>query len=171
MSVAARPEEYGPDDGPRLGTVVADLVTALFASALNAEEIVPAESYRQTLVLSVERFIRRHLTDPDLTPRSIAAAHHISVSYLYRIFQDRGPGIAAEIRRRRLEGAHHDLADPVRRHVPIHKIAADWGMADPSAFSRQFREEFGIPPRDHRKRSLATPAADPQRPRAAEHLP
>lgn len=63
---------YQPADGPRLGAVVADLLTGLFAHALEAENLLTPESHRRTLVLRIRAFVRSHLHDPQLTPRSIA---------------------------------------------------------------------------------------------------
>jgi AraC-like DNA-binding protein len=88
----------------------------------------------------------------------IAAAHHISLSYLHRVFQQQAQGetVAAWIRARRLEGARGDLADPSLRGTPIHAIAARWGLR-PDDFARAFRAADGVSPRDFRHQSMAEP--------------
>ncbi|MET7288131.1 helix-turn-helix domain-containing protein [Streptomyces sp. NPDC005573] len=151
LGIVSRPETYTHDDGPRLGTIVTDLVAALFAHALDAEENLPPETRRRGLVLAIERFVQMNLADPDLTPGSVAAAHHISVGHLHRLFQERGLSVAADIRRRRLEGIRHDLADPARSRLSIAEIAARWGVHNPSVLSRQFRAAYGMSPRDQRR--------------------
>jgi AraC-like DNA-binding protein len=151
--LTADPATYRPADGARLGLVATDLVSALFAHVL--EEEVRPEAHRLTLLLRVKAFIRRHLHHPDLSPGVIAAAHHISVSYLHRLFQEGGIQVAAWIREQRLEHARRDLADPVLRAVPVHEIAARWGFTHHTAFTRAFRTAYGVPPRDYRMRSLA----------------
>ncbi|GGV97740.1 hypothetical protein GCM10015535_69640 [Streptomyces gelaticus] len=50
--VARDSSSYRPDDGPRLGTVVVDLLSALFAHALDAD--TPPETHRQTLSYTSE---------------------------------------------------------------------------------------------------------------------
>jgi AraC-like DNA-binding protein len=86
----------------------------------------------------------------------IAAAHHISLSYLHRIFQQRSQGetVAAWIRNRRLEGARRDLADPSLHGTPIHAIAARWGFPRASDFTRAFRAIHGQSPREFRLRTV-----------------
>lgn len=105
----------------------------------------------------VQDYIRQNLHDPELTPPVIAAAHNISLSYLHRIFQEqtRGEPVAAWIRRRRLENAHRDLANPALRGTPIHVIAARWGYRRPSDFTRAFRGAYGMSPRDYRQQTVS----------------
>lgn len=141
---------YQPSDGPRLGTVLTDLVAALFAHLLEAGDCLPPETRRRTLTLSIKRFILEHLHDPQLTPSAIAAAHHISTGYLHGLFQHEEDTVAAWIRLRRLEAACRDLADPSLHSTPIHTIATRWGFARASDFSRAFRTAYGTSPRDFR---------------------
>lgn len=147
---------FQPSDGPRLGATLIDLVAAMFAQALDAERVLDPATRRRTLVQQIHAFIQRHLADPDLTPRSIAAAHHISLSHLHQLFQDEDLTVAAWIRHQRLERAHHDLADQSQRATPIHAIAARWGFPRPADFTRAFRETYGIPPKEHRHQTLRT---------------
>ncbi|WP_037679648.1 helix-turn-helix domain-containing protein [Streptomyces griseus] len=141
---------YQPLDAPRLGTVATDLVTAAFAHALDADRHLPPETRARTLTLRIKTFIGRHLGDPDLTPARVAAAHHISRSYLYRLFQDEGVTVASYIRDRRLANARRDLADPALRTTPIHAVAARWGFPRAPEFTRAFRGAYGIPPSEVR---------------------
>ncbi|MFD9396048.1 helix-turn-helix domain-containing protein [Streptomyces sp. NPDC060000] len=148
-----------PSDAPRLGTVVLDLVSAWFAQVLDDEEALPQETRRRVTAERVRAFIRQNLHDPELTPPVIAAAHHISLSYLHRIFQEQPQGesgetVAAWIRGRRLEAARRDLADPSLCATPIHTIAARWGFPRASDFTRAFRAQYGSPPREYRLQAL-----------------
>ncbi|MFE6625211.1 helix-turn-helix domain-containing protein [Streptomyces sp. NPDC057740] len=144
-------DSYRSSDGPRLGATLLELLTALFAHHLdNANENNAPNSARRALVLQIQTFIRQHLQDPRLTPPAIAAAHHISVSYLHRVFQGEGITVSSWIRDQRLAHARRDLADPVLRNTPIHQIAARWGFPRAADFSRAFRNAYGIPPKDYR---------------------
>ncbi|WP_329213271.1 AraC family transcriptional regulator [Streptomyces sp. NBC_01485] len=154
LQLVADTSAHQPADAPRLGTVVADLVTALFAHAVDAGPQVPQETRGRTLTLQVKTFIRRHLGDPDLTPAGIAAAHHISRSYLYRLFQAEGLAVASYIRDQRLEHARRDLADPRLRALPIHAVAARRGFPRAAEFTRAFRTAYGLPPSEVREQSL-----------------
>ncbi|MEV0370385.1 helix-turn-helix domain-containing protein [Streptomyces sp. NPDC050636] len=145
---------YQPADGPRLGTVLTDLAAALFAHLLEAGNCLPPETHRRTLTLRIQAFIRDNLHDPHLTPATIAAAHHISTSYLHRLFQDEDATVAAWIRRRRLEAARRDLTDPALHTIPIHAIATRWGFPRATDFSRAYRTAYGTTPTDHRHQAL-----------------
>ncbi|MFH8573759.1 helix-turn-helix domain-containing protein [Streptomyces sp. NPDC017993] len=145
---------YQPTDGPRLGTVLTDLTTALFAHLLEAGNCLPPETHRRTLTLRIQAFIREHLHDPHLTPATVAAAHHISTSYLHRLFQGEDATVAAWIRRLRLEAAHRDLTDPALQTLSIHAIATRWGFPRPTDFSRAYRTTYGTTPKDHRHQAL-----------------
>ncbi|MEU1289734.1 helix-turn-helix domain-containing protein [Kitasatospora sp. NPDC005856] len=147
----------GPAETSRLGGVVVDLVAAWLARELDAEAAVPDDTRQRALVENVRAFVRSHLHDPELTPAVIAAAHHISVSYLHRLFarQSGGETVAAFVRRRRLEKAHRDLADPALRALPVHAVATSCGLPRAAEFSRAFKTAYGLSPREHRHRALA----------------
>ncbi|WFB05630.1 helix-turn-helix domain-containing protein [Streptomyces sp. LX-29] len=159
--LAADTSCYQPCDGPRLGTVVIDLLSALFAHVLDADRSLPPESRSRTLVLRIRAYAQRNLHDPRLTPCAIAAAHNISTSYLHRLFQAEQETIATWIRRQRLERARRDLADPAMCSSTIHAIAARWGFIRAADFTRAFRTAYGMPPRDYRHQALHGPGATP----------
>lgn len=155
--VVADTGSYRPADAPRLGMVLTDLVTTLFAHTLDADDSLPPETRSRTMTLRVKSFIRRRLHDPELTPGNVAAAHYISRSYLHRLFRAEGTTVAGYIRRQRLEGAYRDLADPALRATPIHVIAARWGFPRAAEFTRAFRTAYDITPSEHRRHAVQAP--------------
>lgn len=146
---------FRPADGPRLGTTLIDLLSALLARELDAEHVLEPTTRQRTLTWQIQSFIQRHLEDPHLSPRSIAAAHHISLSYLHRLFESTEFTVAAWIRHQRLERARRDLADPALHTTPIHAIAAHWGFRRPADFTRAFRDAYDIPPNEYRHQALS----------------
>ncbi|KUN84161.1 helix-turn-helix domain-containing protein [Streptomyces griseoruber] len=156
ISLERQADTLPPSDAPRLGGVVMDLVSAWCAQVLDTEADLAPESRQQVLARHIQVFIRQNLHDPDLTPPVIAAAHHISLSYLHRIFpqQTQGETVAAWIRERRLEGAARDLANPLARTMPIHAVAARWGISRASDFTRAFRAAYGLSPKEYRHQAL-----------------
>ena len=144
-------------DGPRLQMVLIDLLSATLAHHGDAEGCLPPETRGRTLVRRVRAYIQQHLHDPRLTPPAVAAAHHVSVGYLHRLFSAEGSTVAAWIRHQRLEHARRDLTDPALDAQPIHAIAARWGFTHPAAFSRAFRAAYGDSPLNYRHQ--ARPAA------------
>jgi AraC-like DNA-binding protein len=148
-------------DGSRLGLVAVDLVAAMFADVLDDLDRLPVTSRKNVLALRVKAFILDNLRDPDLTPAEIAAANHISVSYLHRIFQHEESTVSGWIRQRRLDRARDDLADPAQLSTPIHAIAARWGFPRAADFTRTFRNAIGVPPAEYRHQ--ARPVASSRR--------
>ena len=158
-SVTTDTGSFRPSDGPRLGTILLDLVSGLFAHELHADNTLTPETRRRTLTLRIQAFIQQHLADPQLTPDAIAAAHHISLSHLHRLFREEGTTtVAAWIRRQRLERTRRDLTDPALRHTAIHQVATRWGFTHPADFTRAFRTHYGMPPRDYRHQALGVQA-------------
>ncbi|MFG1626728.1 helix-turn-helix domain-containing protein [Kribbella sp. NPDC049227] len=139
----------------RIGAAVLDLTTATLAAWTGRDALAPAQQ-RHVLLLRIEAFIEQHLGDPNLTPGMVAAAHHISPRYLYRLFEPRATSVAGLIRARRLERCRRDLIDPANAWVPASAIGSRWGFPDPARFSRVFRVEYGVPPGEYRRLSLPT---------------
>ncbi len=148
-------QDLCPSDGPRLGVVVRDLVTALFARLLDGEEWLSRQERERLFALRLREFIMHNLADPDLDPARIAAAHHISVSYLHHTFRSQERTVSRWIRHQRLEHARSDLADPARHGVPVQEIAARWGFRSAADFTRAFRSTYGMSPTEYRHRPAA----------------
>ncbi|BCW20782.1 AraC family transcriptional regulator [Arthrobacter sp. NtRootA9] len=138
----------GPS-GSRLATNALDLVSTM----LHAEmDINPDRMKPQALLaVSVREYIEANLSDPGLSPASIAAAHFISTRHLHNLFHESGTTVAGFIRSQRLDGARRDLRDPLHAGLPVGAVAARWGFLDAAHFSRTFRDAFGVPPSDWRR--------------------
>jgi AraC-like DNA-binding protein len=94
--------------------------------------------------------IEERLGDPELSPRSIAAAQFISVRYLHKLFETQQTSAADWIRQRRLERCARDLVDPALAGAPIGTIGARWGITNQAHLSRLFRARYGVSPSDYR---------------------
>lgn len=141
------------DDGAsaaQLGTAVLDLVTVLLAARLRQDSSVSPPARQRALLTSIHAHIEAELGDPGLTPASIAAAHHISVRYLHKLFEPEGRSVAALIRQRRLDRCRRDLIDPVLAARPVAATAARWGFVSVPHFHRLFRDAYGLPPAEFR---------------------
>jgi AraC-like DNA-binding protein len=152
--VATDLDTYAPASAARLSLVVTDLLTAALAERAEVAGAVPMESRERTLLLRVHAFIEEHLGDVDLSPGLVAAAHHISLRHLHRLFEPEQTTVAGWIRHRRLERCRTDLADRALHTVPVSTVAARWGLPDPARFSRLFRHTYGLPPAEYRRTCL-----------------
>jgi AraC-like DNA-binding protein len=138
----------GPS-GSRLAANALDLVSTM----LHAEmDITPDRMKPQALLaVSVREYIEANLSDPLLSPASIAAAHFISTRHLHNVFHESGTTVASWIRSQRLEGARRELRDPLHAGKSVSAVAARWGFLDAAHFSRTFRDAFGVSPSDWRR--------------------
>ncbi|MEU6603317.1 helix-turn-helix domain-containing protein [Streptomyces flaveolus] len=148
---------YRPADAPRLGTVLLDLLTTVMGHYLD-DGAVPPESRHRALYLRIQAFIQQNLGDPELTPDDIAAAHRISTRQLHRLFQGQGLSVSGWIRQCRLEHCRRDLSDPHHNDLPIHAIAARWGLPNAALFSRAFTAAYGMPPSEYRRQTRSSQA-------------
>ncbi|MBQ0985285.1 helix-turn-helix domain-containing protein [Streptomyces sp. F63] len=145
-----------PPDSQRLGSILIDLITAWLAHHTEATDHTPAHTRQQLQFLQIQDFIRQHLGAAELSPSAIAAAHHISLRTLHRLFHRyaHGATVASYIRHQRLTQARRDLADPRLANRPIHAIAARWGFPHLPDFSRAFRATYGTTPTEFRHGNL-----------------
>ncbi|MEV6338794.1 helix-turn-helix domain-containing protein [Nocardia vinacea] len=149
-SLAAQRGHLAPQTAHQLADTTLDLLRTLLT------ELPGGPTYRDAatsaLMLRVQHYIDRNLSDPDLSPEQIAAAHHISVRYLYKIFDTGDTTVARYIRERRLERCRRDLADHRLRSKPVGALAASWGFVNPAHFSRLFKATYDASPREYRLR-------------------
>jgi AraC-like DNA-binding protein len=142
------------DQAPRLnlttGREMGEHMACLLRTVLRA---ALSDAKPDSLYARVLDYIEARLGD-GLGPETIAAAHHISVRYLHKLFQHQGETVGGYIRRRRLDRIRRTLADPDLAHRPVAGIAAQWGIAEASHFSKLFRAEFGVSPREFREAVL-----------------
>ncbi|WP_327739809.1 helix-turn-helix domain-containing protein [Streptomyces nojiriensis] len=144
---------WGAEVGGRMAGHVADVLATLIAERAagtrHAAEAGPRPGTADAgiLMARIRAHIRLHLAAPDLSPRSIATAHHLSVRYLHRLFSQEATTVGGWIRERRLEEAARELARPGRGKT-ISCVAHRWGFVSASHFSRVFRQRYGVSPRD-----------------------
>ncbi|MEU2171030.1 helix-turn-helix domain-containing protein [Micromonospora chersina] len=153
LQIAAHPEQFADADASHLGSITVDLVSAMLLQQIGAETALPPETRHHALRRRVDTYIADNLHDPELGPRSIAAAHHISLRTLHRLFAGEDATVAELVRRRRLERCRDDLTDPRMRARPVQAIGARWGFLDKTHFSRLFRATYGLSPQAYREQN------------------
>ncbi|CAM5600067.1 helix-turn-helix domain-containing protein [Streptomyces aurantiogriseus] len=140
-----------PACSPSVAARLADGVVDLFATLVEertrgrGEQAAGAHKH---LVLRIRDHIDRNLGDPALTPQTVAAAHHISVRYLHRLFEGEGITVARLIQQRRLHECARELGRPDAPTRTVSAVAQRWGFANPAHFSRVFRAAYGRSPRE-----------------------
>lgn len=144
-------DDHAPADLGRLSAALTDLLAVGLARLVDRSSAVPPEGHRRALLWRVRAFIEERLGDPDLSPAAVAAANHVSIRYLHKLFETEETTVAGWIRRRRLERCRRDLLDPALGARSVSAIGARWGLIDAQHFSRLFRATYGLPPAEYRE--------------------
>lgn len=149
------------EDSPHLDADAAaaagNAALELLAAAIRPAYTVSPGTLRAATRASVNDYIERHLAEPGLSPRQVAAANCMSVRSLYLLFEKDGDTVSAYIRRRRLARCRADIvrAGAEGSAVPITEIAFRWGFSDMANFSRAFRRQYGQSPSEARRAAAA----------------
>jgi len=149
IAIAAEAESQGPHLVDRITRSAADLLVVLVMELLRTrtQQDAPTATNAGSGMLSrIRTHIEEHLMDPDLSPESIARAHHISVRYLHKLFQNDGTTVSQWVRQRRLDSCRRDLSRAPNRRITVAAVAQRWGFSSPSHFSRTFRDAYGMSP-------------------------
>ena len=100
------------------------------------------------LAYQLKDYIDGHLST-DLSVKSLCSVFYISKSKLYYMAKTSlGMGVSDYIRTKRLELAKRMLSET---NYPLFQIAHETGIDDANYFSRIFRQEFGMTPKEYRK--------------------
>jgi AraC-like DNA-binding protein len=156
--LALRFGDEGATVDTRLSAALIDLLIVALGQRLDRVDAVSGSTRRRALLASVQAFIDRRLADPRLSPAQIAAAHHISLRLLQKLFEEQGTSVGRWIRECRLERCRRDLLDPAHGDLPVNAIAFSWGFVDATHFSRVFRAAYGHPPGEYRRLRRDGPA-------------
>ncbi|WP_327315687.1 helix-turn-helix domain-containing protein [Streptomyces sp. NBC_01235] len=148
-ALAAEAEFHRSPIGDRLARSAVDLLAVLVMELLQTEaggETSGASKAGSEMLSRIRIFVEEHLMEPDLSPESIARAHHISVRYLHKLFQNDGTSVSQWVRQRRLDSCRRELGRTSNRGTTVAAVAHRWGFNSASHFSRTFRDAYGMSP-------------------------
>lgn len=105
---------------------------------------------RAAALCGIKDYIEQQLANPELNALLIAQGTGYSVRYISKLFQGEGDSLMRYVWRRRAEQCRRDFLQckPAQR---ISDIAFRWGFNDIAHFSRFFKQQFGLAPRDFLK--------------------
>ncbi len=113
-----------------------------------------AEAARAAHFHRVCQTIETLLAEPDLQIERVAAADGVSTRSLQKLFAWSGQSFSTYVRTRRLERCRLDLASPISATLSISEICFRWAFNGSPHFSRAFKEQYGVTPREYRKAQL-----------------
>ncbi len=138
----------------RLGSAAIDLAVEFLSSVPAARPREPQPSRQAEVLARLTEFIAEHLHDPDLSPRRVASAHHMSVRHLQYLFQHDNRTVGRYILEQRLRRCRTDLSDPALSDLSVGRIGSRWGFSGDAVFCRTFKQAYGLTPGEWRRRQL-----------------
>lgn len=130
-----------------------ELIAATLLDRAPAKALGGAAGGRAAILERVFQSIEMRLSDPNLNTHQIASEHNISPRYLQKLFEAHGESFGHYVKLRRLERCRLDLRSPLHQQRSISEILFQWGFNDSASFSRAFREQYGMSPREYRRAS------------------
>ncbi|MGI5286420.1 helix-turn-helix domain-containing protein [Nonomuraea polychroma] len=155
LSALATTTYHPPTVGERLGGHVSDLLATMIAGQSDTRTANADDHATQAFIQRIRHYVNQHLADPSLSPESIAAAHRISLRYLYKLWATQDATISRWIQQRRLEECSRELTRRSRIAPTISAVAQRWGFINAAHFSRAFRGVYGMSPSEWRNKGQA----------------
>jgi AraC-like DNA-binding protein len=130
-----------------------ELIACAYGALPDARADVGAAGAHRIRVIE---YVERHLSEPGLSPASIAEALRMSCRYLHRVWKaGGGESLARYVLQRRLEECARALRDPLYVRRSITAIAFDWGFVGMPHFCSVFRERYAISPSEYRTSAVS----------------
>jgi AraC-like DNA-binding protein len=151
---------------PGFGALV-DAVGGLLSATL--EDCAPLEKPARgesghARLDQINRYLRRHFADPELSASDAAGAIGVSRRYLHRLYAQHSRSFREELIALRIEACLSAFQDESQAAKTIAEIAFAAGYTDISQFNRHFRRIKGATPSEMR-RAAAGPKTEIQPPR------
>ncbi|WNM24414.1 AraC family transcriptional regulator [Demequina capsici] len=131
--------------------VAKDLAATMIRASAEGTRVLPRT--RGGLLRAIQDFVSVNL--PRVRVDDIASEFFLSRRTVYHVFEEVGMTPSDYLRTRRLTVATARLADPALADVSIGEIAVSAGFDDATTFTRAFRREHGMTPREWRAGALA----------------
>ena len=128
-------------------------VTEFLVASLATEAVGPSTpaTIRAAHLHRIQQTIETLLAEPDLSLGRVAEAEGVSPRYLQKLFAAAGESFTHYVRLRRLERCRLDLISPRYAEASISSLCYRWGFNGAAHFSRAFKEQYGVSPREFRR--------------------
>lgn len=152
LLLARSASNFTDADMPELQTAVGGMLLACIAPSLD-HEFLGAAPLAATRKEVVRRIVDQNLHNGALGPDFLCREAGMSRSQLYRLLESEG-GVKNYIQRRRLKQCFAELSNNTDFRS-VATIAERLGFLDPSSFSRSFKKEFGLTPKEVMQAALS----------------
>lgn len=125
-----------------MGRQVFDLIDAMLGAPGGNRTSRSSEA----ILLRAKRYIYSNLSDTGLDTTAIAAAAHVSVKHLQRLFRSQETSVMRHVWSIRLQHAHQLLNSTQTLRPSVQDVAWQCGFATAAHFSNAYRAHFGVRP-------------------------
>jgi AraC-like DNA-binding protein len=136
--------------------VIEEALFPLLKSSLLACNEPLGINLNRDLWKSAQVLINRNIQERELSPTMLASQLNISIRQLHRVFEEHGESVCRFIQRSRLRHCAAALSASSKSHESITNIAYTWGFNDSAHFSKAFKKEYGLAPKDYRNKQFIT---------------
>lgn len=160
QSLMALPEDIPAGHAALLQEQFLDLLSRIILDECGAGK--PSAGSCHGLLFRIKILINQRLTDPLLSPASVAEAFGISTRYLNMLLKKEGTSFCRYLLEQRLNNVAEALQSPLHRSSPVSQIAWNHGFSDMPYFSRAFKARFGESPTGYRNDVAASRCTVPE---------
>ena len=140
--IAQQQNAPGPLIRDLMGRQLFELIDAILGSSGDKATSRSTE----VVLLRARRYIYTCLSDTELDTTAIAAAAHVSVKHLQRLFKSQDTTVMRHVWHVRLQHAQRLLNANQTLRPSVQEVAWRCGFATAAHFSRAYRAQFGICP-------------------------
>jgi Transcriptional regulator containing an amidase domain and an AraC-type DNA-binding HTH domain len=144
-------ESIGQLDAINISSVIDNLIQLLVSSLPNKRYKFDFQNTVQKQHLKkIKSYIQHFSSDPGTNISSIAEKSGISTRYLHKLFKLDDLTVAKYLLKCRLENSRRLLIDASAKNISVTQIAHQSGFNDLAHFSKSFKKNFYLPPKEYR---------------------
>jgi AraC-like DNA-binding protein len=147
---------------PGLAKILLSGLMEIAASSIAADnpDLGKRKRIADSRISDIKLCISRHLTDPNLDAKQVAAECGISERYLHHLLRQAGATFSKLLWQQRIETSRDWLGTNRLAHLSIAEIARSAGFKSITHFSRAFKASIGCSPREFRVRESTIDSED-----------
>ncbi len=101
-------------------------------------------------LMRVKQFIRNYCENSELNPETVSNSVGLSIRYINNLFNTENTSLMRFLTQQRLELTKRRLTSPIFEHKTLTEIALQSGFNNMAHFSRVFKQNYGMSPRQYR---------------------
>lgn len=152
MTAVTNADDFVSDDNDTVNGMLTKLVVRNFWKPDSVKYSAP----KRLMLNRLHRYIAIHISDPLLSPATVAKANGISVRYLHLLFAQSTCTFTMYVNKSRVAKVKLELRSRTVSDVTLTQLAFHCGFNSSAQFSRVFRRVSGQTARSYKKKFITT---------------